>query len=1094
MKINFTQRLARGLMSLLFVAGFAFAAQAQERTVSGNVTSGESNEGLPGVNVIVKGTTVGTVTDIEGNYRIQVPQSADSLSFSFIGFADQTVGIGNQSTVDVVMGADVAELSEVVVTAIGIEQSRRQLGYAVQEVDGEAVAKANETNLVNALNSKVAGVNVYGSSGAPGASANIRIRGNTSITGSNSPLFVVDGIPINNDTYSSSAVGGVDQSNRAIDINPADIKSLTVLKGAAATVLYGIRAANGAIIITTKKGALNTKPEVTFSTSWEVNEINKTMDLQSEYSQGRNGAYSGPLTRDLWSWGAPISELEFDGATDYPYDRNGNLVPAGEGNGTPARAYDPYDFFVRGLVTDNNVSVRGGTAGTTYYLSAGYLSNRGIVPNSEFDRISLKTTLSTKITEKLTAGVSATYVNSGGVRQERGSNLRGVMLGLIRNSPTFDLGNGQSGQAAADDPSTYLVPDGSQRSYRQGIYDNPYWVVNKNFSTDEVNRVFGYANLQYEILPSLNVSYKLGLDQFSDNRKARIGIVPFPAAFGGPTAGSFNPGEVDYDDVFQRDLNSDLILTFNKELSSDLYIDAIVGHNFFWQYYRRFGLDGNALSVPDFFHISNTTPANAQEVVSEKKVSGVYGQVNLGYRDFLFLNLSARNDWSSTLPEGSNSFFYPAASVGFEFTQALGISDNNILPYGKIRASYGQVGNDAPVYATASYYARTSVTGDGFTDGLEFPILGVNAFEQDGTLGNNTLRPETTTTFEIGAELRFLRNRLGIDFTYYNSETTDQIIPADISAASGFLSRVQNAGLVTNEGIEVVLTGSPVRTNNFQWDIVANFTKYENIVEVITADSSVTNILMSGFTSTSSRAIQGEPFGVLFGDRLQRVEDATSPYNGQLIVGPEGFPLTAVESGIIGDPNPDWIMGITNTFTYKGLSLSALIDIRKGGDIWNGTYGIAQYFGRTQHSADFRGEAGEGVIIGGVVADGDGGYVPNTQQVDLNNDAIGSAANRWTRYGFGTLGEENIEDASWVRLRQVRLTYSLPQSLMDNVRGFSGVDIALTGRNLLLFTGYKGIDPETNLVGTTQGENGFGLEYFNNPNVRGYGINLTLTF
>ena len=1092
MKANFTQRLARGTLGTLFVVCFTLTAWAQNR-VSGTVTSAETNESLPGVNVVVKGTTTGTVTDIDGNYSLDVPDGQNTLQFSFIGFTAKEVEVNGQSTIDIAMAPDIQSLQEVVVTAIGIEQDKRQLGYAVQEVDGEAVAKANETNLVNALNSKVAGVNVYGSSGAPGASANIRIRGNTSITGNNSPLFVVDGIPINNDTYSSSAVGGVDQSNRAIDINPQDIKSLTVLKGAAATVLYGIRAANGAVIITTKKGALNTKPEVTVSSSWEVNEINRFMDLQEEYSQGRDGVYRGPLTRDLWSWGAPISELEFDGDTDYPYDRNGNLVPVGEGNGIPARAYDNINnFFVRGLVADNNISVRGGTAGTTYYLSAGYLTNRGIIPNSEFNRISLKTTLSTKITEKLTAGVSATYINSGGVRQERGSNLRGVMLGLIRNAPTFDLGNGKTGQEAADDPSTYVLPDGSQRSYRQGIYDNTYWVVNKNYTTDEVNRVFGYANLQYELLPSLNISYKLGLDQYSDNRKARIGIVPFPPAFGGPTAGSFNPGEVNYDDVFQRDLNSDLILTFNKELSPNLYIDAVVGHNFFWEYYRRFGLDGNALSVPDFYHISNTTPANAEEVVSERKVAGVYGQVNFGFRDFLYLNVSARNDWSSTLPSEDNSFFYPAASLGFEFTEALGISDNNILPYGKIRASYGQVGNDAPVYATASYYARTSVTGDGFTDGLEFPILGVNAFEQDGTLGNNELKPETTTTLELGAELRFLQNRLGIDFTYYNSKTTDQIIPVDISASSGFLSRIQNAGLVTNEGYEVVLTGSPVRTNAFQWDIVANFTQYENIVERISPD--LTNISLSGFVGTSSRAIKGEPYGVLFGERLQHVEDPNSPYNGELIIGPEGFPLPAVESGIIGDPNPDWLLGVTNTLTYKGLALSALIDIRQGGDVWNGTYGIAQYFGRTQHSADFRGEAGDGVIIKGVVADGEGGYVPNTQQVDLNNNAIGSAANRWTRYGFGTLGEENVEDASWVRLRQVRLTYSLSQSVMDNIRGVEGIDIALTGRNLLLFTGYKGIDPETNLIGTTQGENGFGLDYFNNANTQGYGVNLTVTF
>ena len=1074
------QQLGSIALLLCTITGYA-----QERTITGTVTSSEVGEPVPGVNVLVKGTTIGTVTNIDGDYRLQVPEDETTLQFSFIGYATQEATIGNQTTIDVVLESDLQSLEEVVVTAVGIEQSKRQLGYTIQEIDGESVAKANETNLVNALNSKVAGVNVYGSSGAPGASANIRIRGNTSITGSNSPLFVVDGIPINNDTYSSDAVGGVDQSNRAIDINPADIKNLTVLKGAAATVLYGIRAANGAIIITTKKGSYNTKPEVTVSSSWEVNEINRTLDLQTAYSQGRDGAYRGPLTQDLWSWGAPVADLEFDGNSDYPFDQNGDLVPAGEGNGMPARGYDVYDLFVRGLVSDNNISVRGGTESVTYYLSTGYLNNRGIIPNSEFDRVSLKSTLSAKITKKLTAGVSATYINSGGVRQERGSNLRGVMLGLIRNAPTFDLGNGKTGQEAADDPASYVLPNGIERSYRQGVYDNPYWVVNKNYSTDEVNRVFGYANLQYELFPSLNLSYKLGLDQYSDNRKARIGIVPTPGG------GAYSPGEVDYDDVFQRDMNSDLILTFNKEINPNLYVDAIVGHNYFWQYYRRFGLDGNALSVPDFYHISNATPANAEEVIEEKKVNGVYAQANFGFRDFLYLNLSARNDWSSTLPEGENSFFYPAASLGFEFTEAFGISDNNILPYGKLRASYGQVGNDAPVYATASYYERTTVTGDGFTDGLFFPILGVNAFEQDGDLGNTALKPETTTTFEIGAELRLLQNRLGVDFTYYNSETTDQIIPVDISASSGFLRRVQNAGLVTNEGYEVVLTGSPVRTEAFQWDIVANFTQYENIVERISPD--LTNISLSGFTSTSSRAIEGEPFGVLWGDRLQHVDDPNSPYDGQLIIGPEGFPVPAVEQGIIGDPNPDWLLGITNTFTYKGLALSALIDIRQGGDVWNGTYGIAQYFGRTQHSADFRGEAGEGVIIEGVVAEGDG-YVPNTQQVDLNNDAIGSAANRWTRYGFGTLGEENVEDASWVRLRQVRLTYSLPQSLMDNVRGISGVDIALTGRNLLLFTGYKGIDPETNLTGTTQGQNGFGLEYFNNPNTRGYGVNLTVTF
>jgi TonB-linked SusC/RagA family outer membrane protein len=1064
---------------------FSFtAALAQERTITGTVTSQETDEGLPGVNVIVQGTTQGTVTDLDGNYRLAVPEGSNVLTFSFIGLKDQVIEINGRSVIDVEMAEDAQQLSEVVVTAIGIEQDRRKLGYSVQEIDSEEITRAPQTNLVNSMNGKMAGVNIVSSSGAPGASAAIRIRGNTSITGSNSPLFVVDGVPISNDEV-GNGVGGVDNSNRAIDINPNDVASMSVLKGPAATALYGIRAANGAIIITTKKGRKGAAPTVTVNTTWEVNEVNRFMDLQEEYAQGRNGIYRGPETQELWSWGPRIETLAYDGDEDYLFSDLGRLVPredAPEG-ALPGRAYDnPANFFVRGLTSDNNVSVRGGTEKSSYYLSAGYLNNQGVIPNSEFERITLRTTVSTSITDKLTASLSANYINSGGTRPERGSNLRGIMLGLIRNTPTFDIGAGKTGREAADDRSVYEFPDGTQRSYRWGIYDNTYWVVNKNFTTDDVNRIFGYASLNYDILPGLSASYKLGLDQYSDRRKAHIGLVPSPAG------GLYNPGNVDYDNIFSQDINSDFILSYNKQIENTWTIDALIGHNYFATNYRRVAFDGNGLSVPDFYHISNASPGNAEEVIERKKVNGVIAQANIGFRDMVYLNLTARNDWSSTLPDGDNSFFYPAVSLGLEFTEILGISDNNVLPYGKLRISYGQVGNDAPLYATSNYFAQTAVTGDGFTDGLVFPILGQNAFEQDGTLGNSQLLPETTTTFEIGTDLRFFSNRLGLDVTYFYAETKDQILPVTISAASGFLESFQNAGLVTNEGIEAVVNATPVDAGAFRWDVTANFTTYENIVEEILPN--LTNVFLAGFTSVSSNAIEGESFGSLYGEALQRVDDPDSPYDGELIIGEDGFPLNATESRVLGDPIPDWTMGITNSFSYKGLSLSALVDIRQGGDVWNGTYGIAQYFGVTQHSADYRGEAGDGVVFEGVQRTGEDEFVPNTQQVDLNNDAVGTGANRWVRYGFGTRGEENIEDASWVRLREVRLSYSLPNSLLENL-DVSAVDIALTGRNLLLFTGYKGIDPETNLTGTS---NGLGLDYFNNPNTRGYGVTLNVTF
>lgn len=1089
MRVKFTNCSSAGRLRLLksallgmVIMVFSMAEVfAQENTITGKVTSAADGVALPGVNVVVEGTTIGTVTDVDGNYRLNVPEDADVLSFSFIGLKEQNVQINGRSVIDVEMEEDAQQLSEVVVTAIGIEQNRRKLGYSIQEIESEEITRAPQTNLVNSLNGKVAGVNIVSSSGAPGASAAIRIRGNTSIEGNNSPLFVVDGVPISNDAV-GNGVGGVDQSNRAIDINPNDIASMSILKGPAATALYGIRAANGAIIITTKKGKKGAAPTVNLNTTWEVSEVNRFMDLQQEYAQGRNGNYRGPETLELWSWGPRIENLEYDGDESYRFSERGRLVPEGEGNGQPAQAFDnPGNFFVPGLTSDNNVSIRGGTEKSNYYLSAGYLNNSGVIPKSNFERITLRTTVSTELSDKLTASLSANYINSGGDRPERGSNLRGVMLGLIRNTPTFDIGAGLTGREAADEPSVYEFPDGTQRSYRYGVYDNTYWVVNKNYTTDDVNRIFGYASLNYEIIPGLNASYKLGLDQYSDRRKARIGSVP------NPSGGFFNPGEVDYDNIFSQDINSDLLLTYNKQIGNTWSIDALVGHNYFATNYRRVAFDGNGLSVPDFYHISNASPGNAEEVIEQRKVNGVIAQANVGYRDMIYLNLTARNDWSSTLPEGENSFFYPAASLGLEFTEMLGISDNAVLPYGKLRVSYGQVGNDAPLYATSNYFAQTAVTGDGFTDGLVFPILGQNAFEQDGVLGNNELLPETTTTFEVGADLRFFNNRLGLDLTYYYAETEDQILPVDISAASGYLSSVQNAGLVVNEGIEAVLNATPVQTGAFRWDATFNFTAYENTVEEVLPN--LTNIFLAGFTSTSSRAIEGEPFGALFGTAFQRVEDENSPYFGDLIIGADGFPLVANESKMIGDPNPDWTMGITNSFNFKGITLSALVDIRQGGDVWNGTYGIGQYFGVTQHSADYRGELGDGVIYQGVQETEGGEFVPNTQQVDMNNDAVGTASNRWTRYGFGTLGEENVEDASWVRLREVRLSYELPSSLTENLN-ISGASIALTGRNLLLFTGYRGIDPETNLTGTG---NGFGLDYFNNPNTRGYGVTLNVT-
>lgn len=1047
--------------ALLLTMAFAFLlcgwAVAQEVTVSGTVTDEADNSPLPGVTVIVKGTTQGTITDIDGKYSLKADQSA-TLVFSYVGYESQEVEVGAQTSINITMTTDAKALEEVVVTAVGIEANKASLGYSVQNLGGDAVVEARETNLVNALSSKVAGVMVTGSSGSPGASANIRIRGNTSINGSNSPLFVVDGVPIDNSS-TGNGTAGVDVSNRAIDLNPNDIAEMTVLKGPAATVLYGIRAANGAVIITTKRGKSG-KPVITLSTSFSADRPNQFLELQDTYAQGIGGNYQGPDTRQGASFGPLISSLEYDGS-EYPYDLNGRLVPAGTGNGLAARAYDQYEtFFVTGLTLDNNISVSGGTDKTTYYMSAGRLTQTGIVPNADFTRSSFKTTISSKLSDKLTAGMSASFINSGGNRIQRGSNISGVMLGLVRNAPTFDMGNGKTGQDAADDPSSYQLPDGTQRSYRAGVYDSPFWTVNNNPFTDDVNRVIGYTSLTYDAASWLKFSYKLGVDNYSDKRRYSFDI----------NSADTPAGEVNIRNINSTALNSDFLVMINKEFGSDFFINATAGHNYFSTNFEDRLTTGSEMGIPGVYTIGNTSAIQSSEAISRRQLHGVFADVKLGYKDMLFLNLSGRNDWSSTLPSDANSFFYPAVSLGFVLSEAVDFG--SVLPYAKLRMSYGQVGNDALLYATQNYYVPALAGGDGFTDGVQFPALGISGFESDGSLGNPNLKAELTSTFEIGGEFKFLNGRIGIDATYYNALTTDQIINVDIAASTGFTGSIINAGNIRNEGIELVFTSTPVKSQSgFSWDFDVNFTAYETLVEELEVD----RIFLAGFTSTSSNVIAGQPYGVLYGGRFQRNE------SGDMIIGADGWPIRDAEDGVVGDPNPDWFAGVRNTFSYKGFRLTALLDIRWGGDVWNGTRGVANYFGVTEESAaqrEIKGYVFDGVTEGGQ---------PNTTPVDFGG---ASGGDKWRRYGFGGIGEEAIEDASWIRLRELGVSYEFPKSMFTNSI-FSGVRLSVTGRNLFLITEFTGIDPEVNLTGAS---NGVGLEYFGMPNTQSIGANLRVTF
>ncbi len=1039
---------------------------AQDRTITGTVTDSETGEALPGVSVFVKGTNSGTVTDVNGKYSITASEGA-TLVFQAVGLASKEAIVGASSTLDMSLQPSTKELGEVVVTAVGLESDKRALGYSIQTVEPDELVNARETNLTNALNAKVAGVQVISSSGSPGSSANIRIRGNTSINGNNSPLFVVDGIPIDNQEF-GNGVAGVDQSNRVVDLNPSDIASLTVLKGPAATALYGIRAANGAVVITTKRGKSG-RPVVTLSSSFTVDQVNQLPDMQREYAQGRpsggQAIWRGPETGEGFSWGPFVGDLEYDGDTDYAFDPRGRLVPTGQGNGMPAMTFPAADdFFVNGTTSDNNVSVSGGNDQMTYYASFGYLTQRGIVPNADFERITGRVNLDFNITEKFTAGVSAGYSQSGGNRIQRGSNISGVMLGLLRTTPTFDNGLGKEGRDAADFPDAYVLPDGTQRSYRAGIYDNPYWTVNRNPFEDDVDRIIGNINLSYQVLPWLQLSYKVGLDQYTDRRLFAFDINSADTPDGLVTTQTYN----------SRNLNSDALLIISKNFAQEFSIDATLGHNYFENELNIQQSEGFGLGVPSLYNLSNVSSIQSLEDISRRKVHGVFFDVKLGWRNMLFLNVSGRNDWSSVLPEDDNSFFYPAVSAGFVFSEL--IPENQVLSYGKLRLSWGQVGNDgglAFIYSDRTYFNSSTIGGDGFITALTAPLNGIGAFERSTSAGLPTLQAETTETFEIGAEFGFWNDRISVDLTYYNSVSSDQIVNLDISAASGFTGRVLNAGEIENEGWELTTNANLIRTNAFSWDFSLNFTKFTNTVTEL--PDGVERISLAGFTSTSSNAIEGEPYGVIFGSRFRRNEE------GQLIIGSNGWPLVEPTDGPVGDPNPDFLMGIRNTVSWKGITVSALLDIRQGGDVWCGTCGIMDYFGTSQRTSNQRGVT-DFVFPGISVDDGS----PNTTPVDFANPANGLGGNRWVRYAFGGLSEESIYDGSWVRLRELTVSYELPSSLFDN-NFIQGVNISFTGRNLFLITDFPGIDPETNLTGAS---NGIGLEYFNMPNTKSYGVSL----
>ncbi|GAB3726680.1 SusC/RagA family TonB-linked outer membrane protein [Hymenobacter agri] len=1054
------------LMSLVLMFTFITGALAQTRTVSGRVTDQTSGEGLPGVTVLLKGTSTGISTNANGDFSLAVPATGGTLVFSSVGMATQERAIGNESQFNVVLAQDNKQLSEVVVTALGVEKDIRSLGYATQEIKSGQISQKSEPNVLNALQGKVSGVTITNSSGLPGSSTNINIRGITSLQGTNQPLFVVDGIPISNSLDrtnggSLGTLGGAQTSNRALDIDPESVESINILKGPAAAALYGSRASAGAVIITTKSGRnANKKLEITATSGLAFQQVYGIQKFQNDYGQGLNGTnltalpaaggvYGDINTGSAASWGPRF------GTT--PTIANG--LRLGDGSLLPYQAYpnNIKDFFRTGRLLTNGVSLRGGNADQNFILSINNTAQKGISEFNDLNRTNIQLGGATKLLNKVTAGGSVNFTTSNqlGSAIGNGSSAFGTLVNVPRS---YDL-----------EGLPYVNPTTGRSIFFAGT-DNPRWNRQYVTTTSDLTRFISVANIAYNITPWLNVMYRAGLDTYTDRRKG----VFTPGAARVPT------GQV-LDQVFYRsEFTGDLIATLKKDnlFFEGFNANLLLGQQVNSRRFQSVTSRADNLLVAGFPNssVGSVYSNGTGESSSIRRLLGYYGSLDLSYNNYLFLSLTGRVDQSSTLPKNNNTYFYPSASASVILTDALKIN-SDILSYAKLKGAVAQVGKDADPYNLATTYGVASYGNN--VANLNFPFNGAGGFTLGDTQGNPNLRPEFTRSYEGGIVIGFLKNRITLDATYFYQTSRDQIISLTTPATTGFQQRVANAGRLDNKGIEALLTITPVSTSNFKWDITTNFTRIRS--EVIELADGVTRSSINGnaFTGTIPSFQVGQPYGIIVGNKK-----ATSPDGKYLINPTTGLFVPELAGEIIADPNFKWQAGVTNTLSYKGATLSFLVDTNQGGQIVSFTNNFYKSNGALAETGVDR-ELPR--VIPGVIAvnttNPDGSvttsYRPNNIQV--------SAQDYWR--SFGLQSDLGVYDATVYRLRELSLGYSLPKGLLDRTP-FGTVSLSVSGRNLFYYAPNANFDPELN----TQGAGNIrGLDLQGPPNARTYGVNLRFT-
>jgi len=1067
---------------------FAFALMsgsvfAQTKTVSGKVTSSQDGLGIPGATVQIKGTTIGAITDLDGKYSINVSPAHKTLVFSYVSMKTVEIAIGTQTTINVVMEPDVVQIDEIVVTALGISREKKSLGYTVQEASGQEMVRAANPSFESTLSGKFAGVQVRQSSGMPGAPSQIYIRGARAFSGNNAPLYVVDGMPIASESDYTSNVTGSAYSNRAADIDPNDIESINVLKGQAAAALYGQRASNGVIIITTKKGkglAATGKPVVTFSSSYVMDNVSRLPEVQMVYAQGSGGNYAPASS---FTWGPKITDLPKNatyGGDNYD-GHAGEFFDPYKGQWVKPTAFNnPEAFYDKnGYTFNNSINISNATTMGNYSIGFGSTNQVGIIKETGMDRYNAKLAGDFRLNDKWNAGFSGNFSDSKVDKLPSGNDS---WLFTVYGAPaSFDL------------KGTPYHQEGTNGKYRQISYrrgavgSNPYWALENNSYQEATKRFFGNGYIEFKPASWAAIKYQIGTDFYTTNNldytEMGDGDLPTAAMYpkpNNPVYGYLAPtgGVIDHYGVTKRVVNSLLTATLTHSFTENLHGSLVLGNEIDDNHREHYSSYGQGFTTPGWNSLANTNTQTSGYYTYNRRTAGFFGNLNLDYMSMLYFNLTGRQDVVSSMPRNNRTFFYPSTSLSWVFTELPSLRENKVLSFGKARLSYAEVGQSADDFYGAPYFV-TGGASSGFLDyGVIYPWQGVTGYKLSSTIYDPNLVPQNTKTVEFGFDLRFFNNRIGLDYSFFNQVAKDQIFAVPMAGSTGYSQMVMNAGEMSGVGHEVILTLKPVMTKNFDWVITTNFSKLVN--EVVELAPGVENISLGGYVTPNIRASAGDTYPAIYGERF--VRDA----QGRILVNEDpnddgyGMPMVG-EFGKIGDVSPDFILTVNNAFTlFKYVNLFAQVDWKKGGQVYSGSNRLMDLYGTSKRTEDRT----TPFIYDGYLSNGQPNNIQRGGETDPNAYEILYSS------VLDALSEAHIYGTSFVKLRELGVSFNLPKKMISGLR-LSQASIGFVARNIILWSELPYFDPEAS---QGQGNMTSGMDYMSLPQTTSYGFNLNLTF